>query len=174
MSEARSVLHQDVNVLYRDNHGWLHAWLRRKLGNALDAADLAHDTYLRVIARGRTPAPDESRRHLALIAHGLVIDLFRRRRIEQAYLDTLAALPEAQAPSPEARALVIEALTQIDAVLDRLPSKARLALLLCKIDGLGYAEIARQLEVSVSSVEKYIARALVACHAALADAGDEA
>ncbi|MDD3484875.1 sigma factor, partial [Azovibrio restrictus] len=33
--------------LYRDHHGWLQGWLRRRLGNAHEAADLAQDTFLR-------------------------------------------------------------------------------------------------------------------------------
>lgn len=39
----------DIEVLYSDHHGWLQDWLRRRLGNAFDAADLAHDTFLRVL-----------------------------------------------------------------------------------------------------------------------------
>lgn len=156
-------LHQQIEVLYSDHHGWLHGWLRRKLGNAFDAADLAHDTFLRLLTRGSAPQPEQSRQHLARIANGLMIDLFRRRDIEAAYLEALALLPESQAPTPEMRALIIEALAEIDAILGRLPGKVREAFLLCKVEGLGYAEIAQQMGVSVSSVEKYIARALLAC-----------
>jgi RNA polymerase sigma-70 factor (ECF subfamily) len=66
----------------------------------------------------------------------------------------LALVPEALAPSEEERALVLEALAEIDAVLHRLPAKARTALLLCKLDGMSYRDIAAELQVSVSSVEK--------------------
>ena len=31
------------------HHGWLHNWLRAKLGNSFDAADLAQDTFIRVL-----------------------------------------------------------------------------------------------------------------------------
>jgi len=58
---------------------------------------------------------------------------------------------------------------EIDAVLHGLPHKARRALLLCKIDCMNYRDIAEQLNVSVSSVEKYIARGLQACYMALYD-----
>jgi RNA polymerase sigma factor (sigma-70 family) len=167
MSVIDSHAQRGFRALYNDHHGWLRGWLRKKLGNACDAADLAHDTYLRVLASGTTPQPDDSRRYLTQIANGLVIDLYRRRHIESAYLDTIRYLPEAEAPSPETRALVIETLCEIDAMLDRLPANARTALLLCKLDGLTYREIAVQLGVSVSSVEKYIASALRACYAAL-------
>lgn len=158
---------QQIEVLYSEHHSWLRGWLRKKMGNAFDAADLAHDTYVRVIASGNTPRPEQSRPYLTQIAKGLVIDLYRRRRIEAAWLETIAALPEPEVPSEEARALVVEALMEIDAVLHRLPANARRALLLCKLDGLSYREIAVELKVSVSSVEKYVAAALLACHEAL-------
>jgi len=32
---------QSIEGLYADHHGWLKAWLRRRLGNSFDAADLA-------------------------------------------------------------------------------------------------------------------------------------
>jgi RNA polymerase sigma-70 factor (ECF subfamily) len=44
-----------------------------------------------------------------------------------------------------------------------------MALLLCKLDGLSYRDIAERLNVSVSSVEKYVAAALLACYQALYD-----
>jgi RNA polymerase sigma-70 factor (ECF subfamily) len=156
-----------IETLYSDHHSWLRGWLRKRLGNAFDAADLAHDTYLRIISTGRVPPPDESRRHLTQIANGLVIDLYRRRQIELAYLEVIAQLPEAHAPSEEERAMTMEALIELDALLHRLPAKARSALLLCKLDGMSYRDIAQRLQVSVSSVEKYIAHALLVCYEAL-------
>ncbi len=167
VSTAELALQQQVSSLYTDHHGWLRGLLRRKLGNAFDAADLAHDVYLHLMKTGRVPPAGESRRHLTQIANGMVIDLYRRRQIEAAYLEVLALVPEALAPSEEERALVIEALTEIDAVLLQLPAKARTALLLCKLDGLSYRDIAAELQVSVSSVEKYIAAGLLACYQAM-------
>lgn len=166
MSAAETPL-DPIEVLYSDHHGWLHGWLRKKLGNAFDAADLAHDTYLRIMVSGNTPLPEQSRRHLTQIAKGLVIDLYRRRQIEAAYLDAISMLPTPEVPSEEARALVIEALIELDTILHSLPAKVRMALLLCKLDGLSYRDIAGRLCVSVSSVEKYIAIGLLACYQAL-------
>ncbi len=167
MSTNQSATQQGIEGLYADHHSWLRSWLRRRLGNAFDAADLAHDTYLRILHTGRLPEPHQSRQHLAQVANGLVIDLYRRRQIETAYLEALAGLPQAHAPSEEARALAVQALVEIDAVLQGLPAKAREALLLRKLDGLSYRDIASRLAVSVSSVEKYVACALLACYQAL-------
>ena len=162
-----------LTSLYSDHHRWLKAWLRRKLGNEFDAADLAHDTYVRLIDTQRFPPVNEtaeSRRYLSRIANGLVVDLYRRRQIEAAYLDAMAHLPEALSPSEEDRALAVAALIEVDAILHALSPKARAAFLMFKLNGLSYQTIAKQLGVSVSSVEKYIAQALQACFAAMANA----
>ena len=167
VSATEFALQQQIEILYTDHHGWLRGWLRRKLGDACDAADLAHDTYLRIMAVGHVPPPDDSRRHLTQVAKGLVIDLYRRRQIEAAYLEALELVPESQTPSEEARAITVEALIEIDAILHGLPPKARAALLMCRLDGMSYREIAGHLQVSVSSVEKYIAAGLLACYQAV-------
>ncbi len=166
-SQESSFTQQSVDSLYVAHHGWLHGWLRRKLGNAFDAADLAHDTYVRILVSGNTPAPEQSRQYLARVANGLVIDLYRRRQIEAAYLQAIILLPEPEVPSEETRALVIEALVEIDVILHSIAPKARAALLMCKLDGMTYREIAGRLNVSLSSVEKYVASALQACYCAL-------
>lgn len=160
-------LTRQLEVLYADHHGWLRSWLRRKLGNAFDAADLAHDTYLRILRTGNVPDAEQSRRHLAQVANGLVIDLYRRRHIEAVYLESIAHLPSAQVPSEESRALVIEALMEVDAILCTLQPKVRAALLLSKMEGLGYREIAQRLHVSISTVERYMVCALLACDRAV-------
>jgi RNA polymerase sigma-70 factor (ECF subfamily) len=53
--------------------------------------------------------------------------------------------------------------------LDGLPPKARSAFLLSQLDGLTYPEIAQRLEVSLSSVQQYMVRAMTACYAAFDD-----
>lgn len=155
---------EPIERLYQDHCRWLQAWLRARLGNAWDAADLAHDTYLRILRRDIAPASGDARRYLVQIANGLMIDLFRRRSIEAAYLEALAGLPEAQTPSEENRLQAIEALLELDRLLNSLAPRARQAFLLCKVDGLSYREVAQTLGVSLSSVEKYIAAALMACY----------
>jgi RNA polymerase sigma factor (sigma-70 family) len=156
-----------VTSLYENHHSWLQTWLRKKLGNAFDAADLAHDTYVRIMVSGATPQPAQSRQFLTQIANGLMIDLFRRRQIEAAYLEAIGFLPEAQVPSEETRAIIIEALIEVDTLLNTISAKARVAFLLCKLDGLTYREIAAKMGVSLSSVEKYIVTALEACYQAM-------
>ncbi|MBF0772369.1 RNA polymerase subunit sigma, partial [Lactobacillus johnsonii] len=78
---------ESIAGIYSHHHGWLMRWLRAKLQCADHAADLAHDVYLHLMKTGRVPPAGESRRHLTQIANGMVIDLYRRRQIEAAYLE---------------------------------------------------------------------------------------
>ncbi|MDF3848540.1 sigma-70 family RNA polymerase sigma factor [Achromobacter denitrificans] len=156
-----------LSALYLDHHGWLAGWLRRRLGCAHDAADLSHDTYERLLRSGRLPEAGQARAFLTQIAKGLVVDLFRRRSLETAYLDALAQLPEAHMPSAEARALALETLIAVDAALDALPARARQVFILSRFEGLKYSEIAQRLDVSVALVRKHMLRAAQACMAAL-------
>jgi RNA polymerase sigma-70 factor (ECF subfamily) len=159
MPATESALQEEVRVLYSDHHGWLYGWLRKRLSCAMDAADLTHDTYLRLIVSGRLPQPRQSRSFLIQIAKGLVIDLHRRRALERSYLEALAALPEAEVPSVEHQNLVLETLAQIDKMLDQLPAKVREAFLLSQFDGLTYAHIAERMGISIATVRKYMLKA---------------
>ena len=164
MSSAEPALQQQMHTLYSNHHGWLHGWLRKKLGCAFQAEDLAHDTFLRLIVRPRQlDAAYDPRAYLTKIAQGLVIDFWRRQEIERAWLATLAAHPESLAPSAEHQAIIIETLMEVDRVLTQLPDKPRRALLLAHLHDMTYAEIASELEVSERMVKKYMAQAMLHC-----------
>lgn len=164
MDTAEHALHhQQVETLYANHHGWLQAWLRRRLGNSCDACDLAQDTFMRVLCKQAPFAIQEPRAFLTTIAQGLVANHYRRRKIELAYRDALALLPEAEVPSPEAQAIMLETLMEVDRLLDDLPPPVREAFLLSQLNGLRQAEIAARLGVSVPTVKRYIARAVEQC-----------
>lgn len=153
-----------VEDLYVDHHGWLQDWLRRRLGNAADAADLAQDTFVRLIRRPRPfGSGHEARAYLRTVANGLCIDLWRHREIERAWLETLAAQPEACAPSAEDRAAVLQALYEVDGMLRQLPRRAARAFILATACGMTHQEVARELGVSSRMVGHYITRAMLHC-----------
>lgn len=153
-----------VQNLYLTHHRWLHALLRRRLSNAFDAADLAHDTFIRVLKRPQIfDSETGERSYLATIARGLCIDHWRRRQLEQAWLETLAARPQAVQPSPEQRAIIVETLYEVDAMLQRLPQRVRDAFILAQLHGLTYKAIAAEIGVCERMIKKYLAQALMHC-----------
>ena len=158
------VRQQLVHRLYVDHQGWLNGWLRRQLGCSQRAADLAQDTFVRVLSKDQgLDAIREPRAYLHTIARGLLINHWRRRQIEQAYLEAIALQPEAVAPSPESQVMVVETLMQVDAMLARLPENVRRAFLLSQLQGLTYAAIGLELGVSERMVKKYMAQAMLHC-----------
>ena len=164
MSSVDQPRHPHIHALYSEHHGWLKGWLNRKLGNTCDAADLAQDTFVRLLARQvARPLGGEPRALLTHIAKGLMIDRWRRQAIERAYLETIAHLPPAEVPSPEVRWLVLETLWRIEALLRELPEKTRETFILSQIEGLTYAQIADRLGVSLISVKRYMRDAFIAC-----------
>ena len=114
-----------VHSLYKEHHSWLCGWLRKRLGCVDNAADLAQDTFIRVLTQRKAVELREPRAYLSTVARSLMIDMFRRRALEQAYLETLAARPESVEVSPEARLLIIETLlleeTRFKQMLERTP-----------------------------------------------------
>ncbi|MCW0206827.1 MAG: sigma-70 family RNA polymerase sigma factor [Achromobacter sp.] len=154
--------------LYREHHGWLVQMLRRRLsGNIDNAADLAHDTFERVMRSESRAALAEPRGFLTTIAKRLLIDQSRRRAIEQAYLETLALRSEATEPSPETHALVLEALNAVCQMLEQLPPRVRRVFVLAQVQGHSYLEIARQLDISVAAVQRDMVKAWQHCYAVL-------
>lgn len=149
--------------MYSDHHGWLRGWLRRRLGCGEQAADLAHDTFVRALLTPRLDEVREPRAWLRTVAHGVMVNHLKRQDLERAWLEALAAQPEPLSPSPEERALILETLAQIDALLDGLSPRARSAFLLSQLEGLAYADIAVRLGVSVSMVKKYMLQAITHC-----------
>lgn len=155
---------QSFEHLYGNHHGWLYKWLHRRLGNAADAADLAQDAFLRVLTgKCRFDNDPQARVYLRNMASGLCVDLWRRRELEQAWADTLAALPEPTAPSAEHQAIVLEALGEIDAMLRGLPPKAAQAFVMAIVCEATDDEVASALGVSSRMVRKYVSQAMLRC-----------
>lgn len=163
MPAVEPAFHPQVHTLYSEHHGWLQGWLRKKLGNTFDAADLAQNTFLRLLTAPGPERLNEPRAYLTTIARHLLINHVRRRAIEQAYLDALAAMPEQVEPPPEVRLMLLETLVEIDRRLGTLPAQAKQAFLLAQLEGLGHAEIAAELGISVSTVKRHLAKAAMRC-----------
>jgi len=153
-----------VQSLYSDHHGWLRAWLWRRLGCSHSAADLAQDTFVRVLLRPQVlPSLREPRAYLTTLAKGVVSEHWRRKALEQAWLDALALLPEPLAMSPEDRLQLLQTLDEIDAMLDGMAAKAREAFVLSQLEGLTYAQIAERLQLSERTVKRYMAQGFERC-----------
>lgn len=155
---------QPINTLYSDHYGWLKGWLRHKLGDSFAAADLAHDTFVRLLAREEALAIQEPRAFLTTVAQRVLANHWRRQQLERAYLEILASVPAACVPSEEERAILFETLLEIDRMLDGLPVAVKRAFLLTHLDGLNHAQVAEVMEISLSTVKRHLIQAARQCY----------
>lgn len=148
----------------RVEHGSrLRQWLRLCLGNAQDAADFAHGTFVRVFASRSAEALREPHCYLSASVRALMSDSFRRCATEQAYLDSLAARPEPLDIPAQTRLSILETLTAIDLALDGMGERTRQVFLAVQLEGLTYRSAGERLGVSMTTVENHMVRAMTRC-----------
>ena len=167
MTSPTPALQAQVGRLYQDHHRWLRGWLQPRVDCRHLAADLVQDVFVRVLsaedASSRLSEVREPKGYLATIARRLMIDHFRRVRLEKAWLQALAERPEAQDISEETRAILLETLCELDAMLAGLGPRVRQAFLLSQLEGMTYKHIAERLGVSLITVNRYMTKAVQHC-----------
>ncbi|SNR69192.1 RNA polymerase sigma-70 factor, ECF subfamily [Methylobacillus rhizosphaerae] len=165
VSDSKAITVNAVGQLYVDHHHWLVCWLRKKLGAVHHADDFAHDTFLRILLAPDSKILREPKAYLAATATNLMIDAARRRKLEQAYLESLMLISEDRYEfSAEQYQEAIETLNLLASMLGGLPDKPRRAFLMSQFEDLSYVEIADKLGVSVSMVKQYLAKVMVHCY----------
>lgn len=159
--------------MYVQHNRWLTAWLQRKLGNRFDAADIAQDTFTRIWIGAKAQSIEdirEPRAYLTTVARRLMINHLERQSLEQAYLASLHLLPQETVLSVEARAVLLETLAELDALLSELPTQVRCAFLLSQLEGMSYEAIAQHMQLSVRTVTRYMAQGFRQCLRVMLDA----
>jgi RNA polymerase sigma-70 factor (ECF subfamily) len=155
---------QNVGKLYMEHSQWLTGWIRSRLGCHELAADVAQDTFVRLLKKPKYfTNMGEARAFLSTVAKGLCVDHWRRKQIEQAWLESLMHSEEQYEPSAEHSSIMIELLCELDAMIASLPKKVANTLILSQLHGLTYREIAERLSVSERMIKRYMAQAMLRC-----------
>ncbi|MBS7810077.1 RNA polymerase sigma factor [Roseococcus pinisoli] len=159
----------DFVRLFATERGRLLGRLSRRVGCPATAADLVQDIFLRLWER-RSEAAGNPAAYLNRSARNAAIDHLRAERVRAAHVTGLT--PEQHgaqaAPSPQQLFEARDRLDRVDEAIRRLPERTRDIFLLHRIHGRGYGEIAGVFGISVSGVEKHMAKALEACRRSIA------
>jgi len=127
-----------------------------------DAEDLTQEVLIRIARRGEGEPIERINGYVFQTASSVLTDRARRSAVRAG--DRHVGYDEDQHAiedfSPERVLLAREQVAMVRTVLERLPERVRAAFVLHRFDELGYAEIAKRLGVSVSSIEKYISQAM--------------
>ena len=141
----------------------LVAYFLRRVHDPTEAEDLAHDVFLRVAGM-----PLEQLRsadaYIFQVAANLLKDRARRSKVRADYAATEVAAMEGEELSagsydPERIEAARRTLAALVARLRELPARTREIFILYRIENLARRDIAQAYALSLSTVEKEIARA---------------
>lgn len=137
----------------------VRAALMRRGRTRHDADDLVQEAWVRLACYERQQVVDEPEAFLMRAALNLSIDEHRahRNRGEALLLDDLELVDTT--PSAENVLLARERIARLSECLASLDPRTRRIFLAHRVDGLSYAEIAKENQLSVSAIEKHIAKA---------------
>ncbi len=153
---------QDLEWLFSAYGRELQSYLTRQVRCPETAADLAQETFLRM-AQGAPDAGERNvRAYLFQIAHNLAIDHFRRQKRRQTVLVPPQDMHEHadDVPGAEQSTVGRQRLDTLARAMAELPPLTQEIFRRNRLQGMTYAEVADQLGISESSVQKHLARAL--------------
>ncbi|MDQ8023668.1 MAG: sigma-70 family RNA polymerase sigma factor [Moraxellaceae bacterium] len=149
-------------------HRELLNFLFRQVGDRDTAADLAQESYARVLGvQSAGQAVLDMRALLYRTARNLVIDQHRRAGVRRH--EDLDAIPEVEHPAapqhlqPEESLASRQIIRAYVETIEALPLRCREAFVLRIFDELSHAQIASRMGISVSMVEKHVVRGMLAC-----------
>ncbi|CAD6877282.1 RNA polymerase sigma factor RpoE [Methylomonas albis] len=164
----------DIYRIFLNSRPQIQRFLQQRIRCQDTAADLIQDLFLRLTLLKPPPASEiEVRAWLFTVASNLSLDHLRtqKRRGELLgqYLGDESDIDDSAAPERAVQAR--DQLQQIQIALAELPDQCAEILYLSRIEGLSHAEIAKQLKISTSWVEKQLAKALLQCRQAVGSEG---
>ena len=151
-----------VAQLFADHRDRLEAYLRTRLANRDDAAELAQEAYLRLLRVKQADLIRHPQAYLYRIARNLVHELYAGQRassVAEIDVDQL----ESRDPSPYELAVLAKRRELVERAMEELAPKCQAALLLRWREGLTQQEIAERMNLSRQMVQKYLASGIAHC-----------
>ena len=156
-----------VTAAFLEHNGFLRKFLAGFLPVQQDIEDVAQETYLRAYIAEQRECIEQPKAFLFRIAKNLALTrLSKKSKQITDYIEEAGSK------------VVIEIAVGIDQELEAqqclglyceavafLPEKCRQVFLFRKVHGLAHKEIAERMELSISSVEKYLRQGILACEA---------
>ena len=160
-----------IDGLYLEHRRTLIKMLLRFVGCPETAEDLSQEAYLKVSSAIKDHAIDYPRPFLYRTAKNLALDHLRKEKVRRRTLDERCDETETlhvadASPSPENAVAAAQEVDRLLTILSTQPRRRREILVLHKVHGWRYDEIAAHFGISRSAVEKNIRIALAHCLAA--------
>ena len=157
-----------IEELFALHHSEIYAYVFRMVRDADIAADFTQDTFIKAY-RAQASLEDraKARAWLYQIAHRIVLDEMRRRRIVR-FLPWTGESRGA-APSAEHLAMEMRLSGPLARALARIPERQRAALLMAEVNDLTGLELAEAMSISHVAARALLTRARESLREALAE-----
>lgn len=165
----------DLKGLFQKHAKTLQSFLLRKSRDPQLAADITQESFLRLAEQRGGERIDNSPAYLYRTAHNLLIDHQRQQIRRKTDLMEEHELAEMESGGSELDEIVgarqgVERMLQ---AIAELPPRTQDIFRLNRIEGLTHAQVAHELGISDSSVQKHLARALAHVMDRLVDMGEQ-
>jgi RNA polymerase sigma factor (sigma-70 family) len=140
-------------------------FFEKRIGRHGETEDLVQEVFVRLAGSGRVESIERLESYLFTTAANLLRD--RQRRLAARASEAHESYDEEthgsarETHSPERALLGAQAIQQLVAALYELPERTRTVWILYHLQDLSHAEIAHQLRIAVSTIEKHLGRASV-------------
>jgi RNA polymerase sigma factor (sigma-70 family) len=161
-----------LDALYRKYSQALRRFLVRHHVRRDDVADVVQETYCRVLKAGELEAIRDPKAFLFRVANNVVLNAAKHRRsdVADSAVDIESIEADDEKPSLYRGLKAEQELAIVRAALEELAPKCREAFVLNRFEDLSYSEIAAELGLSVSMIEKLVSQALSHLRKRLTDA----
>lgn len=145
----------------------LRGYFSKRVRNQADVDDLIQEVFVQLLRRSRGKPIERVQQYLFQVAANVLRD--QGRRGQARHLDEHESYDEARHEfsteiSPERVLLGEDAIERVATALQRLPQRTQDVFFLRAIDRCKFKDIARKLGVSLSTVEKEMADAILYLH----------
>ncbi|MEO9226579.1 MAG: RNA polymerase sigma-70 factor [Gemmatimonadaceae bacterium] len=161
-----------LEVLFRGHYATLCEYVYHLVRCREVAEDLVQDLFVRLWELKADAAPGTlAEPYLYKAARNRALRYLKHQRVEQCWADASMIGPDAPvsaSPMANQSTETQDLADAIEAAIGRLPDRCRLIFIMSRSQQLTYGEIARTLEISLSTVETQMGRALKRLRAQLA------
>jgi RNA polymerase sigma-70 factor (ECF subfamily) len=150
----------DIEALYYSHQHLLTGHLTKIVNCKEVAAELTQESYLILSQTAKSQVIENPGAFLFQTATNLAFNHLRHRKVTDDYTQHKINTITEHTPSTEHVFSKQQSLEQFCQIIDELPPRCRDVFILYKIHGMSYKEIAAELGISVSGVEKHIMKGL--------------
>lgn len=124
------------------------------------AGEIVQESYLILTKTSQTQTIKQPRGFLFRVARNLAFDYLKHNKVIAGHVEKYAADYQQEMPSTEHIIEQQQRLEMFKEMVDELPPRCRDVFILYKVYGKSYKEIAQELDISQSGVEKHIMKGL--------------